>query len=96
MAWEEIGQFIGSMGLVWREAHKYAEKANTPSKGLSHLLNFAFHPLHVYMLYSFVCIFYLPQVKNNPCVGVQTCVYSWACPCDCEQLFPSKNVRSPH
>jgi hypothetical protein len=90
MAWEEIGQLIGSMGLVRREACNYAERANTPSKGLSHLLNFACRPLHVYMLYSIVCIFSLLQVKNT---NMRLCVYSWACPRDREQLFPSKNVR---
>jgi hypothetical protein len=32
VAWEEIGQFIVSMGLVWREARNCALRASTTSR----------------------------------------------------------------
>jgi hypothetical protein len=36
VAWDEIGQFMGSMVLLWREARNHQQRATTPRNGLSY------------------------------------------------------------
>jgi hypothetical protein len=55
VAWGRIGQLIGSMGLVWREACNRVQRATAPNK-----VFLGFNPLLLCAVY-FVsyCIFFL-------------------------------------
>jgi hypothetical protein len=68
VAWEEIGQLIVSIRLVWKKACYCAQKTNIPSKGWFFVCSVC-HSLRKYMFIQLFAFVLFPRLQINHMSG---------------------------